>query len=249
MNDLTVALPDGREVRVAFCIATWSGARLIETVHSLPQGARLLIVDTSQHAWPLAKAWNYGLNRLLVSEGYDVAIFPNDDVVLRPDTVYNLVTALLHDQYTRKVKPELLITTGRNVRPQPGAAFDLQRLKAAKPEFSPGPDFSLWCTTKKLIDTVGYFDEQFVPAYYEDNDMHRRIFLAGFEGAAVTPYWHYGSTTIETDMERRIEIQTNGRFAENQQKYIRKWGGLPHEERFAMPYNQPTAGYMSTVTP
>lgn len=244
-SDLIIQTPNGHAVRTAVLITTWSGARYIETVKSLPDNVRLLTVDTSQHAWPLAKAWNYGINRLTVGEGYDAVVVLNDDVVLRPDTISNLVLGLFFGQYDRKIKPELLMATGRNTRKMAGDPLDSMLLKSAKAEWSLGPDFSCYCVDKRLLSVVGPFDEQFVPAYFEDNDMHRRIFLAGYEAAACTPYFHYGSQTIATDPERKHEIQNNGRFEENRRRYILKWGGGPGEEKFAMPYDRPQAGFLA----
>ena len=39
--------------------------------------------------------------------------------------------------------------------------------------------FSTYIFTKKALETVGYFDENIYPAYYEDNDYHYRIRLSG----------------------------------------------------------------------
>jgi len=39
--------------------------------------------------------------------------------------------------------------------------------------------FSTFILTKKALETVGYFDENIYPAYYEDNDYRYRIMLSG----------------------------------------------------------------------
>ena len=39
--------------------------------------------------------------------------------------------------------------------------------------------FSTYIFTKKALETVGYFDENIYPAYFEDNDYHYRIKLSG----------------------------------------------------------------------
>ena len=45
--------------------------------------------------------------------------------------------------------------------------------------FNEGISFSTYIFTKKALETVGYFDENIYPAYYEDNDYHYRIRLSG----------------------------------------------------------------------
>lgn len=225
-------------MRWAYAVTTWSGAKLVETIHSVPVGARLLVIDNSQLAWPLARAWNYAIDRLCVREGYDVAIVMNDDVVLRPDTGELLARALLERQYGGGWSgPELLLVSARHAAPTdaPTDAPDRGLLDAAVPAFQPGPDFACFATSGRLFAEVGRFDERFNPAHFEDNDMHRRIQLAGFEGAAYAPYWHFLRSTIRTDPERRAVVQ-NGAFEQVKQYYLAKWGGLPGAETYTLPF-------------
>lgn len=226
-------------MRFAYAISTWSGARIVETIRSIPVNSRLLVVDNSQHGWPLAKSWNYAIHRLCVDEGYDAVIIMNDDVVLRQDTAQLLVEGLLHKQFKQGYDRELLLLSARHANH--GDMYTDQvnwgLLNAKRPEFQPGPDFSCFCTTKKLLDIVGPFDEHFIPAYFEDNDMHRRIQLAGYEAYAYAPYWHYRSVTVRTDPERAREL-SGGAQEKSRQYYIAKWGGMPGDENFVTPFNR-----------
>jgi GT2 family glycosyltransferase len=219
-------------MKIAYCIATWSGARLVETIHTIPEGARLLVVDTSQMCWSLAAAWNYGIRRL-VDEGFDYVVVPNDDCLLFPETGEELAAKLAE-------REDLLMVTARNIR-------DFQERPG--PEERPfyrnfrelaigAADFSCYCVDRRLFEIVGEFDDAFVPAYFEDNDMHRRIRLAGYEGASWAPFYHYGSTTRNTTPEREEEIAGRGkRFEANKRYYVRKWGGEPGSESFTTPFN------------
>jgi hypothetical protein len=226
-------------MKYAYAISTWSGARIVETIQSVPKGSRLLIVDNSQQGWPLAKSWNYAMERLLVHEKYDAVIIMNDDVVLRSDTGELLAWALLYGQFEQGYNKELLLISARHANH--GDMFtdvvNWDLMNAKEPRFEPGPDFSCFCTTRKLVDIVGPFDEHFIPAYYEDNDMHRRIQLAGYEAYAYAPYWHYRSVTVRTDPERAREV-TSGAQERCRQYYLQKWGGAPSEERFTTPFNR-----------
>src|SRR6266852_4109542 len=100
--------------RFAYAISTWSGARIVETIQSIPKGSRLLVVDNSQLGWPLAKSWNYAMDRLLIQENYEAVIIMNDDVVLRPDTGELLVDGLLRRQFDQGYGKELLLLSARH---------------------------------------------------------------------------------------------------------------------------------------
>lgn len=224
-------------MRIAYCVTSWSGAHLQQTIAHIPKGSRVLVVDNSQHGWCLAKAWNYGIERLCMTEGYDVAIVCNDDILLRPDTGELLAHGLLYGQYEEGYSPELLLLSGRHAAPNDNRTdeADWDLLNAAEPKWQPGPDFGLFATTRRLFDEVGRFDEGFNPAFFEDNDMHRRIQLAGFEGGAYAPYWHLLNGTIRTDSERRGVVM-NGGFEHSRGHYVRKWGGEPGHERYTVPF-------------
>jgi hypothetical protein len=227
-------------VRIAYCVTTWSGAKLQETISHIPKGWRLLVVDTSQHGWPLARAWNYGIDRLCIQEGYDVVIVMNDDIVLRQDTGRLLADGLLLKQYEQGYQPELLLVSARHAAPSDARTDepDWALLEAAEPQLQPGPDFACFATTRRLFDLVGRFDEGFNPCWFEDNDMHRRIQLAGYEAGAYAPYWHYLNGTLRSDPERRAQVE-GGAFERSKAHYVDKWGGIPGQERYATPYNEP----------
>lgn len=82
------------------------------------------------------------------------------------------------------------------------------------------------------------FDENFYPAYFEDNDFYRQIQLlnAGMYVGNIevlTPTVKRNSMTIEKDPS------VNKRFVTNRDYYIQKWGGEPGKEQFNTPFNIP----------
>lgn len=94
-----------------------------------------------------------------------------------------------------------------------------------------GPDFSCFLITRACHDKYR-FDERFQPAYHEDSDFHRRMWLGGDGShiAGVTlPYLHYGSRTIHRSPEALQAFQPQ--FAACRARYVSKWGGEPHHER------------------
>lgn len=249
----------------AFVVTTWNGPKLVETISSIRDGERVLVVDTKRDNWSLAQGWNYGLRRILFEEEYEVAIVCNDDILLRPDTGERLAYALVHGQEEDRLEGEIhsafqarkiLALSAYNIRDvdrgDPEKNFpkyhpeDLNILDVNgedvnfKDRWGTGCDFSCFAVTRETIQIIGPFDEEFKNAYYEDNDFDRRIWTGGFASGSYTPYYHYGSTTITTDKEREMVISHQGGFDRNKTRYIEKWGGLPGRETFDVPFNRQT---------
>lgn len=133
-------------------------------------------------------------------------IVANDDIVFAPDTIQLL-----------------LEEAERNPRAGIVSAIEGQR-------------FSLFWLRYAAYTAVGPFDEQFSPAYFEDNDYHRRLTLAGWESpVAPSAVMHAASSTMRAIplAERETHHQ---QFRANRMRYLRKWGGLPHEEVYITPY-------------
>jgi hypothetical protein len=84
---------------------------------------------------------------------------------------------------------------------------------------------------------VGYWDEEFYPAYFEDNDWDRRIKLNAPDKLTSIPITgkHIGSVTVKRMNEEELKIH-HEQFDENRERYILKWGGVPGKERFLVPF-------------
>ncbi len=100
---------------------------------------------------------------------------------------------------------------------------------------SPG-SLSSFIIGRDLFKKIGPFDEQFFPAYFEDNDYLYRMKLAGCNKRVTS--WlsceeYRNSSSIEKDPS------LNRRFDTNKQYYLAKWGGLPEYEKFKTPFNKP----------
>lgn len=95
-----------------------------------------------------------------------------------------------------------------------------------------------WCSFILSVEAykkVGKFDENFFPAYFEDNDYFRRMQLSGVTiivNPMLNPVIYRNSMTIQKTPE------LNNGFEKNRQYYISKWGGQPTQETFSTPFNQ-----------
>lgn len=104
-------------------------------------------------------------------------------------------------------------------------------------------NFFMW--SKTCVLRVGLFDDSggFYPAYFEDNDYYRRLSLAGVSHVNVEGVGgrHVGSQTIYSNPEYR---RSNGfTFEKNREYYFKKWGGVPGDEQYALPFGDKPLGY------
>lgn len=100
-----------------------------------------------------------------------------------------------------------------------------------------GIDISLGALNPTALQTIGYFDENFYPAYFEDTDYRRRAALAGLTQYTVTDtaIIHAGSKSLS---QVNPTVHQN-QFLRSQRYYINKWGGDRDQEVFSVPFNDP----------
>lgn len=97
--------------------------------------------------------------------------------------------------------------------------------------------FSAFGIDRTAIDGAGWFDENFHPAYFEDNDYDYRCRLAGVSLAGLPAglLHRISSTILENEHYTRQNART---FPLNAHYYRLKWGGFPNQERFTTPFNE-----------
>lgn len=102
--------------------------------------------------------------------------------------------------------------------------------------------------TRWLFDEVGWFDDRFYPAYFEDSDMIWRLRCAGILEQSGQPRWdrrlpwiptlNYPSIdTAHTIKNTDITVDLMSLL----EYYERKWGGPPGEELWTKPFNRGVA--------
>jgi len=177
----------------------------------------------------VAAAWNFGIKQAIEKFNSQYFLILNTDVLLHPDAIDVLVDGL------RGLKLDLV--SGTDVSGSVSFADDVLDLPLPGLGENPEtPEFSCFMLKKATIDKVGYFDEKFFPAYFEDNDYHYRMKLAGLKAVRHSRalYYHWGSRTIQDN--DKIREQSNLGYMANQDYYIRKWGGKPGAEKFKIPF-------------
>lgn len=123
--------------------------------------------------------------------------------------------------------------------------FDSGALHSAAAAIGSG-DVGIWhvcawncfAISREVVMRVGWFDENFHPAYKEDQDYSRRcacsnVRRANVEGAGCL---HAGSATIRSDADYlNANAQTHAVL--NLAYYVRKWGGDAEYETYERPFD------------
>ena len=190
-------------------------------MHSVDCEIRPYVIDNYVHNTGVSAAWNEGMRRAL-ADGHEYAIISNDDVRFEPGAIEEIYTILKETDAT-------LVSANQNM------------WYRGEERYVEGADFFCFgVNIPKLINNCGSFDENFFPAYFEDNDMHRRMNLSGAKGyiARHAVAWHVGSATQNADPNN--PNCSHERFGQLREYFARKWGGEPGTERFERPFNDET---------
>lgn len=163
----------------------------------------------------VAGAWNQGIREALEIDA-DLVLLMGNDVRLRPETVCKLVEYAV---WKREHDPLVAVWTGANAANQltDGAVTD-------------GANFDLAMLEPRTVALHGTFDENFRPAYFEDNDFYGRVVLGGGHCRVVhdARFDHLGSATIHHDAEMAHHVRHW--FPLNRDYFVRKWGVAPAQD-------------------
>lgn len=195
----------------------------------------------------LSEAWNFGIQESLKDPECEYILNPNNDIIFHKATIDNLIEAMEDTGYA--------MVTGNNVAPIYQGRIDEFKSMAIKEEDrefdkrpitnwkEEGPDFSCYMIKKDIVEKVGWFDENFYPAYYEDNCMHIRMLKAGLHAKRImrAPYYHYGSMTVR--INPRLDLHSGRTVG----VFTNKWGAMPPQcmdgGGYQQPYNDPTKSF------
>lgn len=212
-----------------YVITTWSQPQLVEkAINSLLPEEPYWILNVKELGLKsLAQGWNQAIDQFVVHGHFKAVILMADDV----ESVEPKPTGRLLFRALKDLGPQygVLMTVGYDVN----LWGNLGWVMVPGTERLPG-SFCM-CITKDLIDKVGYFDERFERAWFEDSDMWRRIYLKGFQIASVAPVLHVGEATSKLDPE--VADAKLKYYPQNMERYISKWGGMPGKETFQEPHD------------
>ena len=168
--------------------ASTDGTR--EFISKIPNAKLILNEDNLGYS----KGNNQGLS---IAEGEYIAFF-NNDILLYPNWFEN-VEKVFQQENVGFISP-------RHINPHYDNTNERHYITFFRKNFSYKKDyeknfdecvFSCVVTKRSVIDNIGDFDENFTPAFFEDNDLKYRAIEAGY-GVYVANnvcFFHFGSIT------------------------------------------------------
>lgn len=179
-----------------------------------------IVIPNWKYNHGVSAGWNIGIEQAIYHR-CDVVVIANDDIEFYIDTIRKLVTTIWYGTYD--------LVTALNARDEEVAetiAFDEE------------PDFSCFAIKpEEFTERFGHFDENFTPAYFEDNDMAYRVKIAGgkYGRRLDAGMYHKGSVTQNWGGG---QVVTGPMFESNRAYYESKWGGRPGQEVYVTPFNE-----------
>ena len=154
--------------------------------------------------------------------GNNYALITNDDAVFTPNAIKEMYEFM-------KYKSNAVLVSPNQNRVDPNGG----------PLEGEADFFCFIVDIKRLTERVGWFDENFFPAYFEDNDMHLRIGLAGEKSYILSNVQvnHVGSATQNFDPGS--PVVPPHMFDKNKYYFVEKWGGQPGGHQYHNPFNNP----------
>jgi hypothetical protein len=161
----------------------------------------------------LCRSWNEGLFQAF-EEGAEAVVFANEDIIFGPSDFERLVETAL----TRR--DHWLVSAIDDGGQSHSLAAGVYHQTAWR--------------------TLGCFDENFFPAYWEDADYALRAELAGLKKSTVkgTCTRHLGSACVRSD--DLLRSQTHLTAARNGEYFFRKWG---KDSDYSRPFDDPSLNF------
>lgn len=199
----------------------------------------LVYYHRNDERWGFQKSVNFGA-AFGFEHGAELIVVCNNDITLHPEAIWQLVQ--------RFQKGDVGMVTCMDVRGEmrekgivPTAIAKLSTKDKETVEEAPHPNFSAFMFSRECWNVVGEFDEVFFPAYFEDNDYHYRMKLAGVASIVYPPamFYHFGSRTQNEALGNGQPLVPSPLFENARAFYVKKWGGAPGDEKYETPYNDP----------
>ena len=196
-----------------------------ETVETIDTPIIPIIIDCWRNNRGVSGAWNEGMKRALAM-GERYAVISNDDLKYTPGSLYGIFETLIDSGVS-------MVSANQLRLPKRDSQYVQQGVRVGADMFCFAVDI------EQLTEVAGWFDENFFPAYFEDNDMHRRMMISGLESYINTDHIviHEGSMTQK--FNRHDPNVPTERFEAHRGYFMRKWGGNPEEATFQTPFNEP----------
>jgi hypothetical protein len=176
----------------------------------------VLVVDNTKINHGVSGAWNLGIDKMY-KDGSEWLIICSESIRFYDNPILNIENAI------KNADKNTLIIEGNN-----------------------GQGWHLIMLNRKVFDTVGYFDEIFHPAYFEDNDYFVRYSMAFPGSSPEANMAHLEKVFINAKLigvaQGLKHITWDPDYDGQREKFISKWGAYP-TPTFKFPYNDPSLNY------
>lgn len=146
----------------------------------------------------LSRSWNDGIINAF-DDACEICVLANDDCFFEKEAFASLLDAYKESEgdifYVMSKELDALVHSG----------------------------FALTILTPRLVEKIGYFDENFFPAYYEDIDYVIRIRLSGLREVTFSDVVIYHVRNGSTKNDKFREMIDYSKLV-NREYIIRKWG-------------------------
>ena len=161
----------------------------------------------------LARAWNIGLKEIFTD--YDYAVVSGLDSISPKQSEIDLMVNYL------KNNPNCGLVSANNMY------ADLTH-KDTKPIEHGDGSFSFYVISKTCFEAVGDFDENYTPAYFEDNDYIERLYRANYMPKQMLNVYYthvfQGTVKFGNSIKKNYPV-----FMQKNLNYFKgKWGKVPN---------------------
>lgn len=190
----------------------------------------------------VARSWNLGIKWGIEEHNADYTVILNNDILLQKFCLDNIIDTIK--------RTNIPLVSGYDVAKECNNPDDVLLMRTEDDiKIVDNPQFSCFAVDNKFFAKLakieldsepypGFFDENFYPAYFEDNDFHFRLRRVKERGVYTNQalYFHFGSRTIREIPD--IKNQVNETYLTNRDYFEKKWGGLPEKEKYLKPFNK-----------
>lgn len=187
------------------------------------QETEIYIVDNGHQSISITQKWDVEQDRT-----QSVKVIENKNNV-GVGASWNQLCKLIFDKY------EYALILNDDIYFGKSYSRVIELIDKKKPKFIRAtPDWCVFLLHKSVYEEVGFFDECFFPAYYEDKSYEYRMRLKGvpiLKHPELNPTIYQSSKTLEKE-PTLIEASKK-----NKKLYIEMWGGEPSKEKYLQPFN------------
>ena len=174
----------------------------------------------------LAISWNDAIVASM-ADGCEAFLLVNDDLFFYPGGYETFVDRVVA---ASEQEPDVLFVTslGRESGTSPLAGQIVPQ------------SFACGAMLRRCIDQLGFFDENFIPAYYEDMDYHARLDRSGgrllIDERVLVEHERSATSRLLSSRDRRLLEEAHER---NRRYMMRKWGSERADGPFQTPFDDP----------